>query len=99
MRRATINTLSALLEGKRVTAFAGPKLGTTRVSNEIVEIRHRLGIKVITQRIKTKNGKWYGVYRLDRSWGNAVKAKNTLQRLLRGSDERTHPSNESNSSN
>jgi len=78
MRTAVITTLKALYEGKEVTANKSLECDTTRITNEISILRNDLGIDIITDRIKTKNKKWYGSYRLIRSDENIQRVQEIL---------------------
>lgn len=78
MRTAVILTLKALYEGKEVTANKSLEFDTTRITNEISTLRNDLGVDIITDRIKTKNKKWYGSYRLIRSNGNLKRVQEIL---------------------
>lgn len=75
MRGAVIATLQALYESREVTANKSPECNTTRITNEISTLRNVLGIDIITDRIETKNRKWYGSYRLIRTEENLEKAR------------------------
>jgi len=75
MRGAIKATLKALYEGKEVNATNGLNFGTTRTSNEIVALRHTLGIDIDTVRVNTSNRKWYGKYVLVRSEKNLEKVR------------------------
>jgi len=79
MRGATIATLKALNESKEVTAGNSLKFGTTRITNEITKLRNELGIDIITDRVETKNSKWYGSYRLNRTTENLEKVRVILE--------------------
>lgn len=83
MRGAVIATLKALYEGKQVTAHRGKQYKTTRMSNEISTLRNELSIDIITDRINTENGKWYGSYRLIRTEENLERVKAILGILSR----------------
>ncbi len=78
MRGAVITTLKALYEGKQVTALRGGQYKTTRITNEISTLRNELNIDIITDRINTENGKWYGSYRLIRTEENLERVKAIL---------------------
>ena len=75
MRRAIITTLQSLYDGKEVTASKSIECDTTRISNEISTLRNGLDIDIITDRIDTENGKWYGSYRLIRTKENLEKVR------------------------
>ena len=77
MREAVISTLRGLYEGKRVTALNCAEFGTTRITNEITILRKH-GIKIDTERIDTKNHKWYGSYKLVRDHENLKKVREYL---------------------
>ena len=78
MRAAVISTLKALYENKKVTANNCMECNTTRITNEISIIRNNLDIEIATDRIATKNNKWYGSYRLVRTKENLLKAQKIL---------------------
>ncbi len=80
MRGAIIVTLKALYEKKEVTATKAIECNTTRVSNEIGTLRRDLGIDIITDRINTKNNRWYGSYRLVRTKENLKKVRALLEK-------------------
>ncbi len=75
MRGAVTSTLQALYDGKEVTASKSLECSTTRITNEISTLRNGLGIDIITDRIETKNRKWYGRYRLIRTEENLEKVR------------------------
>lgn len=54
-------TIKGLLNGESVTALNSGKYLSTRISNNIVELRQK-GLEIITNRIKLDNGKHYGAY-------------------------------------
>lgn len=83
MRTAVITTLKALYEGKEVTANKSLECDTTRITNEISILRNDLGIDIITDRVKTKNKKWYGSYRLIRSNENLKRVREILSIYLK----------------
>ena len=89
MRGAVTATLKALYEGKEVTANRGKECNTTRITNEISTLRNVLGIDIITDRIETKNRKWYGSYRLIRTKENLEKVRVILG-LHSNQDESRH---------
>ena len=78
MRGAIITTLKALYENKEVTANKSLECDTTRITNEISTLRNDFAIDIITDRINTKNKKWYGSYRLVRTDENLKKVKKIL---------------------
>ncbi len=78
MNKAVIATLQALLAGKEVTALNSGKYYSTRITNEISTLRNKLGVDIITERIVTKNNRWYGSYRLVKTTDNLKKAKKIL---------------------
>ncbi|MGJ0311329.1 hypothetical protein [Aliarcobacter cryaerophilus] len=78
MRTAVITTLKALYESKEVTANKSLECETTRITNEISLLRNDLGIDIITDRVPTKNKKWYGSYRLIRSNENLKRVQEIL---------------------
>lgn len=78
MRGAVITTLQALYNGKEVTAEKSLQCNTTRITNEISILRNEFDINIITDRIPTKNKKWYGSYRLVRSEINLKKVREIL---------------------
>jgi len=82
MRGAVITTLQALYNGKEVTAEKSLQCNTTRITNEISILRNEFDINIITDRIPTKNKKWYGSYRLVRSETNLKKGKRNFSDLL-----------------
>ena len=82
-RLGTIESLTATLKGlinnaDDITALNGGKYLTTRLSNNIVELRSK-GIAIITERIELANKKHYGRYKLARSKDNLDRAKQLLQ--------------------
>ena len=79
MRSAVITTLKALYEGKEVTANKGFVCNTTRVANEIGTLRRDMGIDILTLRVDTDNGKWYGSYKLVRSKENLRRVREILK--------------------
>jgi hypothetical protein len=79
MRGAVITTLKALYEGKKVTATQSIKCDTTRITNEISTLRNVLGIDIITDRINTKDRKWFGSYRLIRTKENLKRVRALLE--------------------
>ena len=79
MRGAIITTLKALYEAKEVTANKSLECGTTRITNEISTLRNDFKIDIITDRINTKNKKWYGSYRLVRTDENLKKVRSILE--------------------
>lgn len=78
MRTAIITTLKALYDIKEVTANKSLECDTTRITNEISTLRNDFEIDIITDRITTKNKKWYGSYRLVRTDENIPKVKKIL---------------------
>lgn len=78
MRGAVIATLKALYEGKEVTANKAKECNTTRITNEISTLRNILEIDIITDRVETKNRKWFGSYRLIRTKDNLEKVRAIL---------------------
>ena len=78
MRTAIITTLKALYDKKEVTANKSLECDTTRITNEISTLRNYFEIDIITDRITTKNKKWYGSYRLVRTDENIQKVKKIL---------------------
>lgn len=78
MRTAVITTLKALYDSKEITANKSLECNTTRITNEISILRNELEIDIITDRVNTKNGKWYGSYRLIRSNENIERVKKIL---------------------
>tara|TARA_B110000046_G_C12774056_1_gene306095 strand:- start:31 stop:288 length:258 start_codon:yes stop_codon:yes gene_type:complete len=78
MRTAIITTLKALYDKKEVTANKSLECDTTRITNEISTLRNYFEIDIITDRITTKNKKWYGSYRLVRTDENMQKVKKIL---------------------
>lgn len=78
MRTAVLTTLKALYDRKEVTANKSLECDTTRITNEISTLRNVLEVDIITDRIPTKNKKWYGSYRLVRTKDNLEKVKNLL---------------------
>ncbi|MDA3062836.1 MULTISPECIES: helix-turn-helix domain-containing protein [unclassified Campylobacter] len=82
-RLGTIESLIATLQGlinnaDDITALNGGKYLTTRISNNIVELRDK-GITIITERIELANKKHYGRYKLAKSKDNLVRAKRLLK--------------------
>ena len=90
MRGAVIATLKALYEGKKVTALNSGQHKTTRITNEISTLRNELGIDIITDRINTDNGKWYGSYRLIRTPENLERVKRILEALIHEGQKSQH---------
>ena len=86
MRGAIITTLKALYEGKEVTAGKSLECSTTRITNEISSLRNDFGIDIITDRINTDSGKWYGSYRLVRSRENLQKVRELLKKYSKEND-------------
>ena len=78
MRGAVITTLQALNDGKEVTAEKSLLCNTTRITNEISILRNDLDIDIITDRVPTKNKKWFGSYRLVKSEENLTKVREIL---------------------
>lgn len=78
MRGAVIITLKALYESKEVTANKSIECNTTRITNEISILRNDFNVDIITDRINTKNKKWYGSYRLVRTEENLKRVKEIL---------------------
>lgn len=73
--------LNALLHGARdITANNGLKYQTTRISNHIVKMR-KAGLIIYTERIRTINNKWYGIYLLDLTEPNRAKAFGLLAKM------------------
>jgi len=79
MRGAVITTLKALYEAKEVTASKSSECKTTRITNEITVLRNVLNVDIITDRINTKNRKWYGSYRLVRTDENLARVRDILE--------------------
>ena len=78
MRGAVITTLKALYEEKEVTANKSIECNTTQITNEISTLRNDFNVDIITDRINTKNQKWYGSYRLVRTEENLKRVKGIL---------------------
>lgn len=78
MRGAVITTLQALYDGKEVTAEKSLEYSTTRITNEISTLRNDFDVDIITDRVPTKNKKWYGSYRLVRSVENIQRVREIL---------------------
>ncbi len=87
MRRAVFNVLKALYEGKEVTATNAIHYGTTRITNEIGILRNVLDIDIITDRVETSNGKWFGSYRLIRTKENIRRTDKILERYKHETQE------------
>ena len=82
-RLGTIESLTATLKGliqgaDDITALNGGKYLTTRLSNNIVELRSQ-GIAINTERVKLPNKKYYGIYKLANSKANKDRAKKLLK--------------------
>lgn len=80
MRAAVIVTLQALYKAREVTANKSLEYNTTRITNEISTLRNEFGIAIITDRVTTDNGKWYGSYRLTRTKKNLQKVRDILSK-------------------
>ena len=78
MRGAVITTLKALYEAKEVTAIKSIECNTTRITNEISTLRNDFNVDIITDRINTKNKKWYGSYRLVKTDENLKRVRDIL---------------------
>ena len=78
MRYAVYKTLTALYDGKEVTATKSLECNTTRITNEISTLRNIYGVEIITDRISLENAKWYGSYRLVRTDKNLRKVREIL---------------------
>ena len=79
MRPAALNVLKALYQGIPISASKGFDFGTTRITNEISTIRNKYDIGVITERVDTSNGKWFGVYRLERTSKNLERVRKIIE--------------------
>jgi len=80
MREAVYSTLKALYESKEVTVKKQLEYGTTRISNEKSILKNRFNIDIAMDRIKIKNRKWYGSYRLIRTDKNLKIVKEMLDK-------------------
>lgn len=73
--------LEGLINGANdITALNSGKYGNTRISNPICDLR-KLGLIIHTIRTRTLNGKWYGIYRLDKAEPNRAKAFVILEQM------------------
>lgn len=80
--------LNALLHGARdITANNGLKYQTTRISNHIVTLR-KAGLIIYTERIRTINKKWYGIYLLDTAEPNRARAFAILAQMRKARKSR-----------
>jgi len=88
MRDAVYNTLKALYETKEVAVNKQLEYATTRISNIIGILRNDFNIDIITDRINTKNKKWYGSYRLVRTDKNLKIVREMLDKYsLKNNDK------------
>lgn len=80
--------LEGLFNGARdITANNGLKYQTTRISNHIVTLR-KAGLIIYTERIRTINKKWYGIYLLDTAEPNRARAFAILAQMRKARKSR-----------